>query len=388
MEMTVPLKVDTAKCSGCGICYSICPFGAITQGNGEKVNIDYEKCQLCGICYTGCPSSSIELEYYDHNYLVKELERKMEDSGAENLVMMCRGASPVSCDLIDLLKVEDSSKFVSLRIPCVGRIKTEFYLKALSMGIKKIITIQCSDEFCHYRSGSHFNKVRTQELRELLNQFGYGDVLEIIENPHQVKYDPENCVGCDKCVFVCPYGAIEAQPLATPKINTEKCNGCGLCTIICPHLGLQIEDFEPQNIELTISRYADEVNKIKKRGESAVLVFCCQWAEFSALDMVRDGFLRENVAVIEIPCYSSLNPSHVLQAFNLGFDGVMAFVCSDEDCKSRESRGQIEEGMNVLRLALRRMNLENRFIIQKSHPRYPGSFEEKLNSFLKVVDAL
>lgn len=382
----VPIKFEIEKCSGCGICYSICPFEAISR-NGEEIKIDFEKCQLCGMCSSICPSSTIKIEYYDYESLIRSLEKKKEETKAENLLLMCRGAIPNFCDSSTILK-DLGSDFVTMRLPCVGRLKTEFYLQSLAAGFKKIVVVQCSEDSCHYRKGSHFNKVRTLELKELLEEMGHRDAVEIMEHSHEIKYDPEKCVGCDKCVYVCPYNAIEAQPLATPKIHPEKCRKCGLCTIICPHLGLQIGDFEPENISLAISNYSEKVRELKDRGMHVILVFCCQWAEFSALDNLENGFLRENVALIEIPCFSSLNPSHIAQALKSGFDGVLAVVCSDEDCRSKESRKETEESFNVLKLALRRLGLENRFSIIKTHPRYLKSFDENIETFLKVVEVL
>jgi len=384
----VPIKFEIEKCSGCGICYSVCPFDAISPGNGEKVKFDLEKCQLCGMCSSICPSSTIRTEYYDYESLIRNLEKKRKESKASNLLLMCRGVIPNFCDSSDLLK-DIGSDFVTMRLPCVGRLKTEFYLQALALGFKKIITIQCSEDSCHYKMGSHFNKVRTLELKELLEEMGYGGAVEIIEHSHEIKYDPQKCVGCDKCVYICPYNAIEAQPLSTPKIHAEKCKKCGLCTIICPHLGLQIADFELESISSAISSYSEKVRKLKDKGvHPVILVFCCQWAEFSALDSIENGFLRENVALIEIPCFSSLNPSHIANALKSGFDGVMAVVCSDEDCQSKESRKETEESFDVLRLALGRLGLENRFSVIKTHPRHPKLFNESIESFLKVVEVL
>jgi len=383
----VPIKFEIEKCSGCGICYSICPFEAISR-NGEKIKINFEKCQLCGMCSSICPSSTIKTDYYDYESLISEVKKKKQESDADKLLLMCRGAIPHFCDSIDVLK-EGDSEFLTMRLPCVGRLKTEFYLQSLAAGFKKIITVQCTGDSCHYRKGSHFNKVRTLELKELLGEMGYGDVIEIIEHSHEIKYNPERCVGCDKCVYICPYDAIEAQPLSTPKIHPKKCKKCGLCTIICPHLGLQIEDFETENISSAISSYSKNVKELKNKGVSPViLVFCCQWAEFSALDNLENGFLRENVALIEIPCFSSLNPSHIAQALKSGFDGVLAVVCSDEDCQSKESRRETDESFDVLNLALRRLNLENRFSVIKTHPRYLKSFDENIDLFLKVVEVL
>ena len=380
--MRSAIKLDEERCGGCRICYSVCPFGAISFENRSMIKIDVEKCQLCGICSTVCPFSTIEPAYYSYDLLIEKVKRMIKDSEVENLVLMCRGAIPPSYDVSNLVKREGITKFISLRIPCVGRVKTEFYFKAITLGIKKIVVIQCTDGSCRYEKGSQFSEQRILLLRKLLKQFGYEDALTIIENPQQIEYDAKKCVGCDKCVYVCPYNAIEAQPLATPYIHPDKCKGCGLCTVICPHLAMQMKNFESERISSTI---ATKLEELKEKNHPAILVFCCQWAEFSALDDVGDGFLRENAAVIEIPCFSALNPVHVLQAISLGFDGVLAIVCSDNDCKAKESRVIVEESIRALKFALKKLNLDGKFAIYKTHPRYMESLEEKVESFLEVL---
>ncbi|MDD5289030.1 MAG: 4Fe-4S binding protein [Dehalococcoidales bacterium] len=53
--------------------------------------------------------------------------------------------------------------------------------------------------------------------------------------------NPEKCIGCQTCVTVCQFGAIEmkrypstrAQEKFKAWVNPEKCMGCGLCVIKC-----------------------------------------------------------------------------------------------------------------------------------------------------------
>ena len=53
------LKVIAEKCTACGTCQVVCPFGAIeVKGN---IAVVYETCVACGICVEACPESALVL---------------------------------------------------------------------------------------------------------------------------------------------------------------------------------------------------------------------------------------------------------------------------------------------------------------------------------------
>ncbi len=67
---------------------------------------------------------------------------------------------------------------------------------------------------------------------------------DLLENDPQIAgVQIQRCVGCGKCIRVCPFGAIreisfrgelKAEVLATV------CQGCGLCTATCPQGAIQL----------------------------------------------------------------------------------------------------------------------------------------------------
>ncbi len=381
----VNIKQD--YCSRCLICYSVCPYEAIKlDAETGALEIDNQKCQVCGICYGACPSRAIEIAYYDYSDLIKYTEEIMQRTKADTLVYTCRGNSPTFEEIKELLASERliAENIVSLRLPCSGRVPMEFIFSALKAGAKKIISIRCNDEFCRFKKGSRINAIRLSIGKKILEILGYpGDAIAAIEYSRKAVYFTEKCVGCDKCVFVCPYKAIEAESFATPKILDEKCMGCGLCALACPHHAIQVKGFEFENI---LKRYTSAAAKLKAEGKSPiVLVFCCLWSEFSFLDRPEIEIAKRNSVVIEIPCFKALDPVHVIYALQNGFDGVIAVVCSDEDCKLKEGRDVAERNIRVLKDVLLKMGLRERFELFESSPRFLGNFEKRLNDFVEKV---
>lgn len=384
------VTINQDYCSKCSICHSVCPYEAIKRDlETGKVEIDLQKCQVCGICYGACPVMAIQIIYYDYDSLVKYVKEMREKCRSDTLVLMCRGNSPSTCEVEEILKEQGlkTNEYIPLRLPCAGRIPAEFVFKVLKSGMRKVVSIQCEDSFCRFKEGT---KISTRKLllgRGVLEQLGLPrDAFRVIKHSRKVVYDTTKCVGCDKCVFICPYKAIEAESFATPRILSEKCMGCGACALVCPHEAIEVKGFEFENV---LKRYTESAKKLKEAGISPlVLVFACQWSEFQALDGLEDHLFKRKAVAMEIPCFKALDPVHVINALQNGFDGVIAAVCPPEDCKLQEGMDTAERNVTVLNNALKKMGLHERFELFTTSPRCVGEFNEKLNEFYEKIAAM
>jgi coenzyme F420-reducing hydrogenase delta subunit len=389
MKGVAAISVNQDYCSRCSICHSICPYEAIKRDlETGKVEIDMQKCQVCGICYSACPVLAIEIVYYDYHSLLKHVKDMQKKCKSETLVLMCRGNSPTSCEIEEILKDQglNISNYIPLRLPCAGRVPTEFIFQVLKSGIKNVVSIQCEDSFCRYKEGTKVTTRRLSLGKSVLEQFGLNkDVLRVVKYSRKAFYDADKCVGCDKCVFICPYKAIEAEEFATPKILYDYCTGCGACALVCPHSAIQVKGFE---FEEVMRRWTDAARKLKARGKfPAILLFVCQWSEFHALDY-PERLLAKNAMVMEVPCFKALDPVHVVNALRNGFDGVMAVVCSPEDCKLQEGKETAERNMTVLKDALKKNGLLERFELFTVSPRCIGDFDQELGKFMKKIASM
>ncbi|UCE73879.1 MAG: hydrogenase iron-sulfur subunit [Methanomassiliicoccales archaeon] len=376
-----PIEVLRVRCAKCLTCIRSCPYEAILYDDENKIAIDLNKCQLCGICAGVCPEYNIEIKYYNIDALVDHIKSEKEKLDSDNLVVMCRGSSPQSCEILEVLKEKNIDRFVPLRLPCVGRIPVEFYLKAFYEGIKNISIIQCDENFCRMERGSEVAQKNVMRTQEILKTLGLEEgAIEIIKNPQKAVYFTEECVGCDKCGFICPYDAIELEELATPKIVLEKCNGCGACALVCPHMAIQLRGFEYKDSSRKLEDY-----KAQTEGKApSILAFCCQWSEFSALDRSQCE-VSDSAQIVEVPCANGLDPTLVLGALSRGYDGVIAFICSEEDCKSKEGRDTYNSNASALLNVLKNLDLGHRFELHLTSPRDIGNFNAKLKSFVKRI---
>ncbi|HSV41936.1 MAG TPA: hydrogenase iron-sulfur subunit [Methanomassiliicoccales archaeon] len=383
------VRINQDLCSRCKVCHSLCPFEAIEILPDGRLTHDVKKCQVCGICYSACPVSAIEMSYYDYEGLLDYVRSASLDKNAETLVVMCRGNSPKNGEVENILEGKGlgGRSYVPMRVPCAGRIPTNFIFHALKSGIKNIVSIQCNDEFCRMKEGTKIGTRRMLLGKAVVQQLGYpDDTLNVVKYSRKVIRINKECVGCGKCVFICPYGAISMEPFSTPTTDPEKCMGCGSCQIVCPHNAILVKGYE---FEAILASYANAAEKMKaKDNRPTILVLSCQWSEYSALDDPEKTLKGKNAMVLEVPCFKGMDPVHVVSAFGRGFDGVMAVVCSAQDCKLQLGRDTSERQLEVLLAYLKRLGLLDRFELHELSPRSEGEFIDKFETFSKKISEM
>ena len=270
------VEIDQDLCCRCYVCQSICPFDAIKRDSAGKVEVSSQDCEVCGICYSACPSSAIKSQYYTYDNLSNYVKQALEKTkNVDTLVLMCRGNSPSTGEVHDILKEQGLKvgNYIALRLPCAGRIPTDFVFEALNLGVKNIVSVQCEDVFCRNKEGAKINARRLVLAKDVLKQLGYDEnAVRVIKFSRKAVYDVQECVGCDKCIFICPYKAIEFEPFATPKVNEEKCVGCGACQLVCPHHAIQVKGFEFENV---LDRYGSAAAAVESQEtRSSCSRFC------------------------------------------------------------------------------------------------------------------
>ena len=134
------VEIDQDLCCKCYVCQSICPFDAIKRDSAGKVEVSSQDCQVCGICYSACPSSAIKSQYYTYDNLSNFVKQALEKTkNVDTLVLMCRGNSPSTGEVQDIFKEQGLKvgNYIALRLPCAGRVPTDFVFEALNLGVKE-----------------------------------------------------------------------------------------------------------------------------------------------------------------------------------------------------------------------------------------------------------
>lgn len=122
-------KIDTDKCTRCGLCLSLCRFKAITDGE-RGFFVDPRKCEGCKVCVAFCPEGAVRFpqKYCGRWYrsstrfgplihaqlfagaensgrlvmVLKQQARELAKAEGRNLVL-CDGAPGIGCPVISSL---------------------------------------------------------------------------------------------------------------------------------------------------------------------------------------------------------------------------------------------------------------------------------------------
>ena len=61
LKNVVTLKLDSNKCTGCGMCTVVCPHAVFGMNEKKALLLDRDACMECGACALNCPVQAIEV---------------------------------------------------------------------------------------------------------------------------------------------------------------------------------------------------------------------------------------------------------------------------------------------------------------------------------------
>ena len=132
----------------CRLCVNCCPQECVEFKDGG-IGINEDLCTGCGICTTACPSGALTM----HGFSDRDLLERLKDNtqGIETFVFSCS-----SGDVSKKVKLRKDSCLI--KVPCVGILK-EAHMVALFLSGGREVWLRSSCEDCSSVQG-----------RELINQ--------------------------------------------------------------------------------------------------------------------------------------------------------------------------------------------------------------------------
>jgi heterodisulfide reductase subunit A2 len=68
-------EISRSSCSRCGVCISVCPFGAPVLNNNGYPEINPALCKGCGLCIASCRSGAIRLKGFDDAQIMAMIDQ-------------------------------------------------------------------------------------------------------------------------------------------------------------------------------------------------------------------------------------------------------------------------------------------------------------------------
>jgi heterodisulfide reductase subunit A len=71
--------VELELCAGCGICESLCTYGALTRDARRGImTVNKVLCKGCGACAAACPSGTMTLSHFTHDQIMAQIDAMLE----------------------------------------------------------------------------------------------------------------------------------------------------------------------------------------------------------------------------------------------------------------------------------------------------------------------
>ena len=284
------LQIDPSRClrtrfseSVCNHCQAICPAAALSLEDGLVIN--QEQCSGCLLCTTVCPSGALE-QQADFQAIILQLRKvpkpvlgcccSKEQAHAwlpclgglaeEHLLTLSQRLSGALT--LNLIHCDDCPN--SAILPLLKERLQRMTASGLTAGGCNLVTATSQVElqyqpetvdrrsfFASFRNSlfqaaadvmqtsakpversSSYGDKRLPKRRELLNQTISqlsADQQERISRPftHQITFSSD-CSACQGCVAICPTGALISNGQEEhPAFLQDRCTGCGLCAEFC-----------------------------------------------------------------------------------------------------------------------------------------------------------
>ena len=62
LEGVATLRLEAAKCTGCGMCATVCPHRVFAVTEAKARILDRDRCMECGACARNCPVEAVTVQ--------------------------------------------------------------------------------------------------------------------------------------------------------------------------------------------------------------------------------------------------------------------------------------------------------------------------------------
>jgi heterodisulfide reductase subunit A len=169
----IKATVDLSRCTSCGVCARVCPYGAITVDVKDKTGAEVvtAACAGCGTCAAECKFDAIIMQHFTDAQILAQVDSALEEEPEKKiLAFLCNWCSYAGGDLAGSSRLKYPANTRFIRTMCSARVDEKFILQAFEDGAALVLLSGCHLTDCHYINANHWTMRRADKLWDYLEK--------------------------------------------------------------------------------------------------------------------------------------------------------------------------------------------------------------------------
>jgi len=165
--------IDSESCQKCGLCASVCPYGAISWKKGEIATVVEAACAGCGACGATCTFGAITMRHFTDEQLVAQVRATLAERPEDKVfAFACNWCSYAGGDMAGISRIKYPSTNRVVRTMCSARVSEDMVLEAFRCGAPVVLVSGCHYADCHYINANRQTVKRVNRLWDKLEKAG------------------------------------------------------------------------------------------------------------------------------------------------------------------------------------------------------------------------